>query len=608
MALSQREVTGAEVYAVTIANELIARGNKVFIVSDTLTKPCQGPYFPIPFNNRSFLFRLNQVRQIVKIIKDNDIQIVHAHSRASSWICSIACKIAKIPFITSTHGRQPVHFSRKINKSFGSCSICVCENVREQIVSELNYNQTQTELYRNPVDDSAFTFKINDQQGLGKEHFDKVQVTLVGRLSGPKGEAAFQILERIKEHQDIHIDVVGGKVIPDQFKTFLDYPNINFVGYVNNVNDYIAKSDVVIGAGRSAVEGILMGRPTIAIGEAIYEGLVTKENLPLALASNFGDINKVKETQFYYERLIDDIYKALSLSKEEITDIYQVVKQEFSLDNIVSAIEHIYAREYVYAKHYEIPVIMYHRVASGEQDHGVHGTYIDKDKFINHLKYLKSRNYQTVTFEDLANNKYKERFNQDHKWVILTFDDGYVDNYTTAFPLLKEYGFKAVIFLLSEAKYNSWDVNNEARPEKRFDLMSDEQIKEMMDYGIEFGIHTKDHPFLTQIPLEEARSQILESKATLEQRFNKKFITFAYPYGDLNDDIKAIVKESGVSFAVATDSGDIVFDKDLMQIRRIAIFPGNSMLTFMRKVSGRYNFIKFRREQKQAKKAAASKS
>lgn len=607
MALSQREVTGAEVYAVTIADELISRGHKVFVVSDTLTKPCKATYFPIPFNQRSYLSRLKQVRQVIKIIKDNDIQVVHAHSRASSWICSIACKIAKIPFISSTHGRQPVHLSRKINKSFGSCTICVCENIKEQIVNELNVNPAITELYRNPINDQDFLFQLSDKQGLGLEHFATIKVTLVGRLSGPKGDVAFEVLERIKDHSNIHINVVGGSELPEKFQKFLNYPNINFVGYVNNVPDFIKNSDVVIGAGRSAVEGLLMGRPTIAIGEALYEGLVTKDNIASALASNFGDINKVKETHFYYERLIDDIYHAVAMSSDELTHLFEVVQKEFSLNNIVDAIEHIYAREYVKTKHYEIPVIMYHRVASSEQEHGIHGTYIDKDKFINHLKYLKSRNYQTVTFEELANNKYKERFNKGNKWVILTFDDGYVDNYTTAFPLLKEYGFKAVIFLLSESKYNSWDADDKERPEKRFDLMNDEQIKEMMDYGIEFGIHTKNHPRLSQLPLSEAKEQIFESKAALEQRFNKKFITFAYPYGDLNEDVKRLVKESGVSFAVATDSGDVVFDKDLFQIRRIGIFPGNSMLTFMRKVSGRYNFIKMRREQKQAQKAAAKK-
>ena len=605
MALSQLEVTGAEVYAVTIADELIARGHKVFIVSDTLTKPCKATYIPLAFNKRSYVERFGHVRKLIQIIKEHNIQVVHAHSRASAWSCSIACKLTLTPFITSTHGRQPVHFTRKINKSFGSRSICVCENIREQITKELGYSLEQTELYRNPIDASTFAFALSERQGQSAASFDKIKVALVGRLSGPKGDVAYQVLNRIKDHPNIEIDIIGGRDIPKRFKSFQEYSHIHFVGYVNNVHDYIAASDVVIGAGRAAIEGLLMGRPTIAIGEALYEGLITKENLSTALASNLGDINKVNETHFYYERLIEDIYHALEQSPQELTWLSERVKYEFDPKRIIDAIEHIYSHEYVYTKHYEIPVIMYHRVASSKEEHGVHGTYIDKEKFIKHLKYLKSRGYQTVTFEDLANNKYKERFNQGNKWVILTFDDGYEDNYTTAFPLLQEYGFKAVIFLLSEAKYNSWDVNNKNKPEKRFELMNDEQIKEMMDYGIEFGIHTKDHPHLNQIPLEEARAQILESKATLEERFKRKFISFAYPYGDLNEEVKAIVKESGVSFAVSTFSGDLVFDSDLMQIRRIGIFPGNSMLTFVRKVSGHYNFIKLRRERRERQKAAA---
>lgn len=596
MALSQREVTGAEVYAVTITDELIARGHKVFVVSDTLTKPCKATYIPLVFNERSWANRFSHVRKLIKIIKEHDIQVVHAHSRASSWSCAIACKIMGIPLITSTHGRQPVHLSRKINKGFGVRSICVCENIREQIVNELGFTRDKTELYRNPVDASTFAFSPKANQGTELKH---IKVALVGRLSGPKGEVAYQVLDRIKEHSNIAIDIIGGRDLPERFKAFQSYENINFVGYVNNVQDYILNSDVVIGAGRAAIEGLLIGRPTIAIGEAFYEGLITKDNLSQVLASNFGDINKINETHFYYERLIDDIYQATQQSLSELTSLHDIVAHEFDLKYIVDAIEQIYSREYVHLKHYEIPVLMYHRIASTQEDIGVHGTYIAKEKFIKHLQYLKSRGYQSVTFADLANNKYKERFNKGNKWVIITFDDGYEDNYTTAFPLLKEYGFKAVIFLLSDATYNAWDVNNKDRPEKRFNLMSPEQIQEMMDYGIEFGVHTKDHPHLSQIPLEQARAQIMESKAILEQRFNKKFISFAYPYGDLNEEVKALVKESEISFAVSTFSGDLVFDSDLLQIRRIGIFPGNSMLTFVRKVSGRYNFIKMRREAKE---------
>ena len=71
MALSQLEITGAEVYATTIADELIARGNKVFIVSDTLTVPTKAEYIKLEFNKRSLGKRINHVKTLYKFIKDN---------------------------------------------------------------------------------------------------------------------------------------------------------------------------------------------------------------------------------------------------------------------------------------------------------------------------------------------------------------------------------------------------------------------------------------------------------------------------------------------------------------------------------------------------------
>ena len=141
MALSQLEVTGAEVYAVNLANELIKRGNNVYIVSDTLTKKTEAEYFKIEFNKRKLLERIGHIKELLRIIKEKDIHVVHAHSRASSWSSGIACKIAGIPLITTTHGKQPVHMSRKIIKGFGDYSLAVCENVYEQMAEELHFKR-----------------------------------------------------------------------------------------------------------------------------------------------------------------------------------------------------------------------------------------------------------------------------------------------------------------------------------------------------------------------------------------------------------------------------------------------------------------------------------
>ena len=369
----------------------------------------------------------------------------------------------------------------------------------------------------------------------------------------------------------------------------------------------MTQADVIIGAGRVGIEALLRGRPLIAVGEACHHGVVTPDNIEEVLGTNFGDIVSTKEGHFNFEHLIADLKNAQLLGQDHalLQELRKSALKEYDATPIIDQIERLYSKVYVHKLKRELPVIMYHRVVKDESEKGIHGTWVEAERFRAHLQYLKDHGYETVTFEDLRNGGYRKRFDHDHKkWVMLTFDDGYVDNYTTAFPLLQEFGFKAVIFLLSHRDYNAWDADDQEHPEKKLPLMSKEMVDEMAAYGIEFGAHTKTHPRLTHIPLEQARDEIFTCKKTLEEKYGRPFSTFAYPYGDLNDEIKAMVKEAGFDFAVATDSGDVVFDADLFQIRRIAIFPKNSMLTFKRKASGYYNFIKLRREERQKRKAA----
>ena len=608
MALSQREITGAEVYAATLTEQLMKRGHKVVIVSDTLTVKSDALFIPLAFNERSLADRFSHVRTLCRIIKEHDIQVVHAHSRASAWSCAIACKLCRIPLITTTHGRQPVHLSRKINKSFGVKSICVCENIRTQICNELGYAQKNTILLRNPVDATAFNFtpkSTSEHEGdnaLKSNNQDdkhEILVALVGRLSGPKGDVAYEVLSKLSEHKHIQVQIIGSKFIPERFNKFENLENVHFLGYRTDVPELMKKADVIIGAGRVGIEAMLTGRPLIAVGEAIYEGLVTKANIGAVLSSNFGDINSINETHLDFSKLKDDVEAAVKLTSDELADLKDIIKHEFDMERIVNTVEQLYSRTYVEYKRYEMPIIMYHRVVDSPDEVGVHGTYVTKELFKKHMQVLKDNGYRTVTFKELAEDHLlTKRFDKGNKFVVLTFDDGYEDNYRVMFPILKEFGAKAVIFLLSESKYNEWDVNNPHNPEKRFDLMSEEQVKEMAAYGVEFGAHTKTHPYLSSLPIEEAREQIVQCKQKLEQTYGQPFITFAYPYGDLNDEVKSEVRKAGFTFAVSTDSGEINVDSDLFQIRRIGIFPRNSMLTFRRKISGYYNFIKMRREEK----------
>lgn len=593
MALSQLEVTGAEVYAVNLSNELIKRGNNVYIVSDTLTKQTDAEYFKIEFNKRSLFKRVEHVKKLLKIIKEKDIHVVHAHSRASSWSAAVACKIAGIPLVTTTHGKQPVHFSRKLIKGFGDYSLAVCENIYNQMRDELGVSDKKIEVLRNPVNCEEYKFSDVEK--------DKTVISIIGRLSGPKGDVTYELLNKLVENKNYYVRVIGGKEIPARFEKFKN--TVNFMGYINNVSEEIKKSSVVIGAGRVAVEGILSGVPVIAVGESEYIGLVDMENVKNGLSSNFGDVGTIGSKDIVdVSNVNNDIERALKKEKKELLDLRNIVEENFSFEKIVDRIEKIYSKQYVLKKKYEMPVIMYHRVIKNDDEKGVHGIYVTTEQFEKHLKYLKDNGYQTVTFEDLKNGNYRHRFDRGNKWVVLTFDDGYKDNYTNAFPILKKYGFKGVIYLLGTLKYNKWDVDNPKNPEKRFSLMDDNEILEMQEYGIEFGGHSMTHSKMSQIPKDIAEQEIIESRDILEQKLGKKMACFAYPYGDRDQGVRDFVKNAGYEFGVATDSGDISFQEDLYNIRRIGIFSTNNLFTFKRKVSGKYNFIKIKREQKEQRK------
>ncbi len=237
-------------------------------------------------------------------------------------------------------------------------------------------------------------------------------------------------------------------------------------------------------------------------------------------------------------------------------------------------------------KKYILPVLMYHSIIKDKSDAGKHNIYVTEENLRKQLQYLKKNDYQTITFRDIKEGKIKDFY----KKIILTFDDGYEDNYTLLFPLLKEFDFTAVIYLVTQKTYNTWGVA-EGEPKKNF--LSKEQIMEMDNYGIEMGGHTRTHRSLKDIPASELVNEIKGCKEDIEKMISNKVVSFAYPFGALNDEVKQVVKESGIDYGIATKSGPIDLNEDPFQIRRINISTSTGMFVFKHKVSGTYHTKKY---------------
>ena len=569
--LSQKEITGAEVYACILADELIRQNHKVIIVSDTLTIKTNAKYFPLQLNNRGFFSRIKQIIFLIKLVKTENLDILHAHSRASSWIAFFAAKLSNVKFIKTVHGRQPIHPSRKIIKALGDYTIAVCENVKEHLIQELGAKPENIEVLRNPIK-SADVFD-------GKTKNTNREITIIARLTGEKGEVIYNLLiKSLLEIKDLKINIVATNEIPQRFRELKG--DINFSGRLADVKEIMRHSRIIIGSGRVAIEAIKLGIPVVAIGEHCSLGFINKENIYEGLSTNFGDIGVLKNVNFDFVKIKNDVEQLLISNPEaDILEIKNIIDIEYSSENIINRILKIYEREQRGRK--EIPVLMYHRIATDKNDIGKEGIYVFRNKFEAQMQYLKDNGYKTITF--------KEYKGYEDKTVIITFDDGYEDNYKIAFPILKKYGFKAVIFLVANETYNRWDSH-----EPRQQLLKKEQILEMKNYGIEFGAHTLTHCDFTKVEEKIANKEIVESKTMLENILQEKIISFAYPFGRFNKNIEHIVEKAGYKFGLATNKGSFFIDDNLFAIRRIQVFPSTSIFSFISKISGTYFWRKMK--------------
>jgi peptidoglycan/xylan/chitin deacetylase (PgdA/CDA1 family) len=210
----------------------------------------------------------------------------------------------------------------------------------------------------------------------------------------------------------------------------------------------------------------------------------------------------------------------------------------------------------------KIPVLMYHAVA-WEQSL----ISISPDLFRQQMEWLYEQGYNAIPLSQLINNLNNQK-NLPKNTIVLTFDDGFVNLFVHVFPILVKYGFSGTIFLVSGycGQSNDWPGQPSNIP--RMPLLNWDQIREMDEYGIEFGAHTVNHPILDQLEPAEIRREILNSKNTIEIQLSHKINTFAYPYGRFDKNIKDVLKSEFIG-ACTTKVGLVGIDNDPYEINRV---------------------------------------
>ncbi|UCH12783.1 MAG: polysaccharide deacetylase family protein [Candidatus Omnitrophota bacterium] len=233
---------------------------------------------------------------------------------------------------------------------------------------------------------------------------------------------------------------------------------------------------------------------------------------------------------------------------------------------------------------YVVPILMYHRIADGPNE----SLYVSPDTFLRQMAYIKWRGYTVISLDELVEGiKSGKKFK--HNTVVITFDDGYEDNYEAAYSVLKSNGFPATIFLIS----NYID--------KKQGYLKWQEIEEMLkDSKITFGGHARNNIYLPDVKSKSRlKNEIAGCKKDIEAKIGQNIDYFCYPTGGFTEEIKKIVKEAGYKGACTTNRGFVRFNKDVYELKRIKIKGSDFVekpLSFWAKLSGYYNV--FRRGKK----------
>lgn len=227
-------------------------------------------------------------------------------------------------------------------------------------------------------------------------------------------------------------------------------------------------------------------------------------------------------------------------------------------------------------------ILMYHMISPAPPGAKFRGLRVAPDQFEKQLRYLSSQGWHFVTMSELNSRA----ASLPEKVVALTFDDGYEDNYTQAFPLLKKYNAKATLYLVVDRHDRDWSTYKKAHHNSgelaREPKLSDQQLNEMLASGLlELGGHTFTHVNLTTASDESRWQEIADSRRVLESEFDTRVESFAYPFGLYGPKDVDAVRRAGYTTAVTTEEG---VETDLsgrpLELRRVKISGKDTFLAF----------------------------
>jgi len=231
---------------------------------------------------------------------------------------------------------------------------------------------------------------------------------------------------------------------------------------------------------------------------------------------------------------------------------------------------------------YVVPILVYHNIGYEKESF-----FVTPENFTKQMEYIKKNGYEVITLDELVRGiKEKKSFKRNK--VVITFDDGYKDNFESAYLILKRFGFPATVFIITDFVGRDFFANG-----KKF--LNWDDVIVMSKNRVSFGSHTKTHFDLGE-PMDEeaALAEISGSKKIIEQKIGMPVDYFCYPSGIFSNRAKELVAQAGYRGACTTNRGFADFNSDVYELKRIKVTNADmkNPISFWVKLSGYYNLLR----------------
>lgn len=235
--------------------------------------------------------------------------------------------------------------------------------------------------------------------------------------------------------------------------------------------------------------------------------------------------------------------KKIEVEKEEIEETLEKNENDYETLNVNDV---------------RVPILMYHSISDADQNNSL---LVPVKQFEEQIKWLKENGFTPMLLDDVV-QAYTTGY-VPKKPVAITFDDGYADNYTDAYRILKQYDMKATFFIIT----NIIDVDSF--------YMNSSMLNEMKNTGMGIENHTSRHIEFTKISKEEKSNIINEGREKLKEKVGVDSKYLCYPVGRYDEETIEVEKALGIKGAVTTEYGISSLSDGLYSLKRVRISPMN---------------------------------